>query len=134
MGILNASDWKGKWIGLEGPPPAEENTRLSARMLRKEFEVGKKIKRATAYVCGLGMFELYLNGEKVGNHIEDPAWTMYTKRDLYVTFDVTDKLKQGANAVGSNIGQRAVLCAAKVGAVQQHVLFRASEADAADGN
>jgi len=104
MGILNASEWKGKWIGLEGPPPAEENTRLAARMLRKKFEAGKKVKRATAYVCGLGMFELYLNGEKVGNHIEDPAWTLYTKRDLYVTFDVTEKIKQGTNAVGVILG------------------------------
>lgn len=104
MGILNASQWKGKWIGLEGPPPAEENTRLAARMLRKEFEAEKKIKRATAYVCGLGMFELYLNGQKVGNHVQDPAWTLYTKRDLYVTFDVTEKIRQGANAVGVILG------------------------------
>ena len=104
MGILNTSEWNGKWIGLEGPPPAEENTRLPARMLRKEFEVWKKIKRVMAYVCGLGMFELYLNGEKIGNHTQDPAWTLYTKRVLYVTFDVTEKIKQGANAVGVILG------------------------------
>ena len=64
-GIPDESDWKAKWIGLDkavgDDDPDAEHRRLSARMLRHEFKIKKKIKRATAFVCGLGLFELYIN-------------------------------------------------------------------------
>ena len=82
----------------------ENRTRLPARYLRREFEVSKRVTRATAHVCGLGFFDLFLNGNKVGDHVMDPALSGYKKRAFYVTFDATDCLKSGNNAVGVILG------------------------------
>jgi alpha-L-rhamnosidase len=81
-----------------------EDRRLAARYLRRTFAVKKKIQRATAYVCGLGLFELYLNGRKVSNDVLSPALSEYDKRAFYLTFDLTDQLKRGDNAVGVMLG------------------------------
>ncbi len=88
------------WGEIAGP----ENRQLAARMLRREFTAAKKIRRATAYVCGLGLCEFYLNGRKVGDHVLSPGLTDYTKRAFYVTFDVTKQLRRGANAAGIILG------------------------------
>jgi alpha-L-rhamnosidase len=108
VGLLQASDWEAKWIGLNGGdqtlPSDKTRTRLPARMLRREFETPKPIRRATVYVTGLGFFDLYLNGARVGDHIMDPALTEYTKLILYVTFDVTRQLLPGKNALGVVLG------------------------------
>ncbi|HYW44803.1 MAG TPA: glycoside hydrolase family 78 protein [Bryobacteraceae bacterium] len=82
---------------------AEERA-LPARMLRKEFEARAGVKRATAYVSGLGLSEMYLNGRKVGDHVLSPNLTEYDKRVFYVTFDVTRQVAQGKNAVGLMLG------------------------------
>lgn len=71
---------------------------------RKEFNIEKEIKSATAALCGLGQFVFYLNGQKVGDHELDPGWTDYNKYVQYVTFDVHKYLKQGKNAVGAEVG------------------------------
>lgn len=71
---------------------------------RKVFEVRKTIKKAVAYVCGLGQFNFYINGKKVGDHELDPGWTDYNKLVQYVTFDVTEYLQPGRNAVGAEVG------------------------------
>ena len=91
-GLLSASDWKAKWIG-------------GGNQLRREFQLDARPVRARAYVTGLGYYELRINGKKVGDHVLDPAWTTYDKRVLYVTYDVTSCLRQGANAVGVMLGQ-----------------------------
>lgn len=91
-GLLAASDWKGKFIG-------------GANQLRKEFTLPSRPVRARAYIAGLGYYELRLNGKKVGNHVLDPGWTTYSKRVLYVGYDVTNLLRQGANAAGIMLGQ-----------------------------
>jgi hypothetical protein len=72
--------------------------------LRKEFAVEKEIKRAVAYVCGLGFYELSLNGQKVGDHVLDPGWTNYRKTSLYTAYDVTSQLTRGNNAIGVMLG------------------------------
>ncbi|WP_353568723.1 family 78 glycoside hydrolase catalytic domain [Haloferula sargassicola] len=79
---------------------------VPARYLRKEFgtEPEKEVVRATAYVCGLGFFDFFLNGEKVSNHVMDPALSDYRKAAYYVTFDVTEKIHSGANAIGVILG------------------------------
>lgn len=77
----------------------------SAPMFRREFELDKPVKRARAYVCGLGYCELRLNGEKVGDRVLDPSYTSFGKRALYSAYDVTDMLRQGANAVGATLGR-----------------------------
>jgi alpha-L-rhamnosidase len=106
MGLLAESDWKAKWIGLNGGDQGggSEHRRLPARHLRREFRVEKKIAQATAYVCGLGFFELYLNGHKVSDHVMDPTPGNYSKRVMYVTFDVAEHLKPGPNAIGVLLG------------------------------
>ena len=71
---------------------------------RKVFEVPKKILSAKAKVCGLGQFIFYVNGQKAGDHELDPGWTNYRKLIQYVTFDITDYLKEGKNAVGAEVG------------------------------
>jgi alpha-L-rhamnosidase len=82
----------------------DENRRLPARYLRREFSVDKHIRRATAYVCGLGLFELYLNGHKVSQDVLSPALSEYAKRAFYLTFDATAQLRQGSNALGVILG------------------------------
>jgi len=76
----------------------------SSPLLRKEFEVSQKIKRARVYVSGLGWYELYINGRKVGDHVLDPATTDYRKQVLYATYDVSDMLSRGTNALGAMLG------------------------------
>ncbi len=103
MGLLETSDWKAEWIG--APEGALDSTEAhAARLLRSEFPVEKEMRRATAYVSGLGYYELMLNGEKVGDHLLDPGFTDYSDRVLYVTYDVTEDLRAGPNAVGAVLG------------------------------
>ncbi|MEI8037109.1 MAG: glycoside hydrolase family 78 protein [Verrucomicrobiota bacterium] len=99
MGLLQASDWKAKWIA------RTTDTRSNpAPLLRRAFQLDGRIQRARVSICGLGYYELYLNGGKVGNHLLDPGYTRYDRRVLYVTYDVTDQLKSGANALGVMLG------------------------------
>src|SRR6476659_6965150 len=80
MGLLHKEDWKAKWIGYDHASPWDSITtfsRLSARYLRKEFPSSKKIRRATAYVSGLGLYEFYLNGSKVDDRVMAPLPTDY---------------------------------------------------------
>ena len=77
---------------------------LPARYLRREFSVEKKVRRATAYVCGLGLAELYLNGQKVSDDVLSPAIAEYDQRAFYVTLEVTKQLRRGENAIGVVLG------------------------------
>ena len=82
----------------------EEARVLPARYLRKEFSAPKPIKRAVAYISGLGLHELYINGNKIGDHVLSPALTEYDKKIFYVAHDVTENIRQGKNAVGVILG------------------------------
>jgi len=73
-------------------------------LLRKELQIEREIERARIYVSGLGWSELFINGRKVGDHVLDPAATDYDKRILYVTYDVTECLREGTNALGLMLG------------------------------
>ena len=77
--------------------------RLPARMLRKEFTLGKKVRRAAVYLSGLGLSEVYVNGAKVGDHVLSPGLTDYDKHVLYVTYELNN-LTQGRNAIGLILG------------------------------
>lgn len=119
MGLLDNSDWQNaQWIGYEkmqdslllvpavhmNGPKRWNNGKNILPIFRKEFQTKKTIKQATIYISGLGHFELSINGKKVGDHFLDPGWTKYDKHALYVTFDITQHLKQGANAIGVMLG------------------------------
>ncbi|MDB6057427.1 MAG: Alpha-rhamnosidase, partial [Verrucomicrobiales bacterium] len=99
MGLLSSNDWHGKWIAR-----TTDTNSKPAPFLRRSFKVKQPVKRATAYICGLGYYELHVNGKKIGDHLLDPGYTRYDKRDLYVTYDVTDDIQRGKNAIGVILG------------------------------
>lgn len=119
MGLFTQHDWKkAQWItnailpdARKIYPAAHGNGDKSwgkrpnnLPLLRKQFSVNKPVKQATAFICGLGQFEMMLNGKKVGDHFLDPGWTRYNKQALYVSFDISNYLKPGQNAVGVMLG------------------------------
>ena len=119
MGLPDEKDWKNaQWIAYANLPdsmrivPAEHGNGKKEwgkradvlPLLRKEFSIEKKIKLATAFICGLGQFELSINGKKTGDHFLDPGWTKYNKQAQYVTFNITQQLANGINAIGVMLG------------------------------
>lgn len=106
MGLLNPSDWNGDWIEEATLHPLKQNDLYNnaAPLFRRDFRSTKKIQKARMYVSGLGYYEAYINGKKVGNKLLDPGWTDYSKRILYSTYDVTPYLTKGENCVGMLLG------------------------------
>ena len=106
-GLLNSNDWKAKWIGYDKASPWDSITqwsRLSARYLRKEFQSSLVVKRATVYISGLGMYELYINGKRIGDQVLAPNPTDYRKSFFYNTHDVTEQIKNRNNAIATVLG------------------------------
>ena len=109
MGILSDADWAGaKWIGA---PDANQpvnikspKTSYETVLLRREFSVKPGLRRALVHACGLGQYEMTLNGQKVGKDLLTPGWTMYNKTCLYNTYDITSALHAGPNAAGLFLG------------------------------
>src|SRR5262245_18012974 len=93
-------DWRAKWI------TAKSNEVEPRRMpvFRRCFNVDGRIRKATAYICGLGHFELRLNDHKVGGDVLEPGWTDYGKRILYVVHDITSLLSPGKNTINVLLG------------------------------
>ena len=87
-----------------GNPRSAESRRLAARYLRKDFAVEKTISRALVSFSGLGLSELYVNGNKIGDAVLSPAFAQYDKREFCVTYDVTKNLSRGENALGVILG------------------------------
>ncbi len=108
MGILNQEDWQADWI-------TTPDSTVSSPLFRNEFTIEKNIQSATAFVTGVGYYEFYLNGGKVGDHVLDPGITDYRKRILYETYDVADQLEQGKNAFGLWLGNGAFRLKAEEG-------------------
>ena len=126
MGVLNNSDWKGQWISAAGAEkyahqyasahtdfnlkrdlnefrvfkPKPEDTNYSSLLLRKDFKSKADLVRAVIHVCGLGQYELSLNGSKVGDYLLSPGWSDYRKTVLYDTYDITNQIKAGENVLG----------------------------------
>ncbi len=101
MGMLAVNDWKAKWIG---PGYAEDSLVRPCPLLRKEFATAKKIISATAFITAHGMYEAFINGKRIGDAYFTPGWTAYKERLQYQTYDVTDLLKNGANALAVILG------------------------------
>jgi alpha-L-rhamnosidase len=102
MGLLEPSEWKASWIE---PGVAEDVAKTGpVPMLRREFKLQGKIARARAYVTSHGLYELQLNGQRVGDELFTPGWTSYKKRLQYQAYDVTPLLRTGENAVGALLG------------------------------
>jgi alpha-L-rhamnosidase len=101
MGLLSANDWKAKWIE-QGF--AEDTINRPSPLFRKEFKASKKIESATVYITAHGLYEACINGKRVGEYYLTPGWTSYNKRLQYQTYDVTNLLNEGNNAVGVTLG------------------------------
>lgn len=108
MGILTYSEWKStRWIGYNELFPGDtigQFSKLSARYIRKQINLEKPIKSAKVYIMGMGLYEFYINGEKIGDQELAPVPTDYTKNVKYNVFDVTSQLKQGDNLLGTILG------------------------------
>ena len=99
MGLLAPGDWRGKWIG-----NYLGNTHI-VPLLRKEFVVEKKVKRALFHATALGIYHITLNGRVIHDDWFAPGWTDYKKRLYYRCYDVTSMLqKQGTYCAGAEIG------------------------------
>jgi len=103
IGLLKNSHWEAKWIS-HVPEENETPPLTAAPYFRKAFELPETIRSARLYISGLGYHEAWINGQKVGDHVLDPAMTGYDKRVKYVVHDVTPLLQKGKNAVGVVLG------------------------------
>ncbi len=102
MGLLNASDWKAKWIDPERD--IDSLKQQPAPLLRKDFKISKKITSARLYVTSKGLNEMYINGKRVTENVFTPGWTSYKNQIQYFTYDITSLLKTGNNAIGAILG------------------------------
>ncbi len=131
MGVLDPSEWRANWISAVGAekygvkypsvagtdfnrrqafakahPDADRpgEPKFSSLLARREFKVKAGLTRAVIHVTGLGQYELSVNGKKIGDAILAPGWTDYRKTVLYDTFDITQQLAKGGNALGLILG------------------------------
>ena len=88
----------GDQLGLKGLK------RSIVPMFRKDFSISDSIESALINICGLGHYELYINSNKIGDRFLSPGWTNYQKRSLYNTFDITEQIIEGGNAIGILVG------------------------------
>ncbi|HSU56570.1 MAG TPA: alpha-L-rhamnosidase N-terminal domain-containing protein, partial [Candidatus Dormibacteraeota bacterium] len=99
QGSSTLSGWTAKWIAR-----TTDTNSNPAPLFRRVFNLSGQVKKARAYISGLGYYELHINGKKIGDHLLDPGYTRYDKRVLYATYDVTDALRSGRNAIGIILG------------------------------
>ncbi len=99
--LLKNEEWKADFISAETEKDADNS---KGTYLRKEFTVKGKVKEAYAFTTALGLYQFYLNGEKVGTDEMTPGFTSYKKHLLYQTYEVTQLLKEGQNAAGASLG------------------------------
>jgi alpha-L-rhamnosidase len=117
MGLLERSDWKSDWISLgKGPdedfePPTGDeyddlaNGLAPSPYLRKEFSLARSVRKARLYATARGVYELFVNGKKVGEDVLSPGWTDYDRRVQYQVYDVTPLLAEdGLNILGAVLG------------------------------
>ena len=124
MGLLHASEWQAKWItdareaaratAQSDTPPAEENSAGTKRaanyyspacpLFRKPFRIDQPVRRAALYASALGNYQLTLNGQPVGKDYFTPDWTDYGIRVYYNSYDVTQLVRAGDNALGATLG------------------------------
>ena len=126
IGLLSESKWSGYWIGLEQLLPGEErgmHTRMAARYLRKEFQLkDKAVKRATAYVAGIGLHEFYVNGQRMGDRVLTPVPSDYRKTIYYNTYSLPLTPSNGRG--GQKVCLGIVLGNGRLFPMQQHKPYK----------
>ena len=98
-GLMQTHPWQGTWID-----DGHDIHYRPAPYFRKTFRAPKPILRARAYIAAAGLYELHINGRRIGNHRLDPLYTRFDRRNLYVTYDVTPQLQPGDNTIGVLLG------------------------------
>ena len=98
-GMMCMNNWKGTWIS-----DKNDIHYRPAPYFRKEIMINKIIKSARIYIAVAGLYELYINGEKIGNQRLNPMYTRFDCRNLYLTHNVTTQLQKGANVIGVLLG------------------------------
>lgn len=112
MGLLARTDWTARWISVDPEVYRRDSAAVtptltepgSAGYFRRELEIPSLVRRATLYATARGIFELHLNGTRVGSDVFSPEWTDYFTRIHYRTYDVTGLLRPGPNALGAVLG------------------------------
>lgn len=103
--LMNNNEWQAQWIGRDYPTDVlKGKTKLRARYLRKDFRAEGSVTKATLYICGLGLYEAFINGKRVGSDVLAPTPTDYDRSVRYNTYDVTDLISSGDNAIGVVLG------------------------------
>ena len=97
--FVSPSEWTAEWIGAVAMTPS-----VASPLVRREFDIDGEVVRGRVYVSGLGYYELFVNGSRIGDSVLDPAWTDYRSRALYATHDVGVNLRPGRNAIGVSLG------------------------------
>jgi alpha-L-rhamnosidase len=99
MGMIDQHNWQANWI-----TDTKDIHLKPAAYFRHNFSLNKRVISARVYIAVAGLYELYINGQRIGDHILDPMYTRFDRRNLYVTYDVTAALRQGNNAIGVLLG------------------------------
>lgn len=105
--MLQPNDWQARWINDGSTPPTQEAKYYEddpMPLFRKQFSMAKKISAARLYISGLGYYEAFLNGQKIGDHVLDPGFTTFRKQALYVVYDITGQVQKGQNTFGVMLG------------------------------
>lgn len=98
-GLMGTENWKAKWISDHNDKAFE-----ASPMLRRKFSLEGKVKEARLYVSGAAYYVMTMNGKPLTDAILNPGYTHYDKRNLYQTFDVTNLLRKGENAMAAVLG------------------------------
>jgi alpha-L-rhamnosidase len=109
MGLLVPADWHGDWIGLSVETVSDSSIPPGADLppapfLLRTFALDRPVRRARLYATARGLYELHLNGQRVGDQVLSPGWTDYRTRIQYQTYDVADLLRTGENTLGAILG------------------------------
>ncbi len=104
-GLFSQNEWTAKWIGTgEAYDPEEGSNKMPDPWFRKTFSLKEKPSKATFFVASVGYHEVYVNGQKIGNHLLAPAVTDHTKRARYIAYDIAPALQQGDNVIALWLG------------------------------
>ncbi|GAB3691230.1 family 78 glycoside hydrolase catalytic domain [Nocardiopsis oceani] len=98
-GLLRADDWTARPV--RAPWQESPNTERRPYLVRREFDLPGPVVRARLYATAHGVFEAEINGRRVGDDVLSPGWTAYHERLRYRTYDVSDLLHEGPNAIGA---------------------------------
>src|SRR5262245_14045464 len=101
-GLLKSEDWTAQWIGPAASPG--DSLPSPSPLLRRAFQVKGVVRSARVYATSLGVYELELNGQRIGDQLFTPGWTSYRRRLQYQTYDVTALLRSGSNVIGATLG------------------------------